>query len=237
LVSGQNAPNFTFQREDGRQFKAAIRPVPLQQSAQIRWVFALDEGDSSLPVSLRKRRTADWYWYEYLDDTKTVYFHYGRCKEANNRPLGPFVEELLAFVESHPVEKFIFDIRNNGGGSSPLIEPLIFGLGKSKVNEKGRLFCIIGRKTFSSAVLNAIQLDRQTEAIFVGEPTKGRPNHYGQYEIITLPHSKMRVQCSTKYFQHSERDTPSFMPDVLVESSSKDYFAGRDPALEAALAY
>jgi hypothetical protein len=236
LVAEHNLDEFTFEGKDGQEFKVKIEPVKPMQMASLRWVMAPNEGDARLPVS-RGPRKAPFYWHEWLDDAKTLYFQYNACRESPQRPLGPYIDELLAYVNSRPVEKFIIDIRHNPGGSSPLISPLITGLSQSKVNERGKLFCIIGRKTFSSAVLNAIQLRRETEAIFVGEPTGGKPNHFGQFEIVTLPHSKLRVQCSTKRFRHSDQDTPSFMPDVLVEEASADYFAGRDPALETILAW
>jgi len=40
-----------------------------------------------------------------------------------------------------------------------------------KVNRTGRLFVLIGRETFSAAMGLSIELERQTKAIFVGEPT------------------------------------------------------------------
>jgi hypothetical protein len=46
------------------------------------------------------------------------------------------------------------------------------------------------------------------------------------------------VQYSTRFFQLIEgSDPPSFHPDLLVQPSARDYFAGRDPVLEAVLAY
>jgi hypothetical protein len=66
-----------------------------------------------------------------------------------------------------------------------------------KINKKGRLFVIIGRQTFSSAILNAISFKNNTEAIFVGEPTGGKPNHYGEIKVFTLKNSPIRVQYST----------------------------------------
>jgi C-terminal processing protease CtpA/Prc len=154
-----------------------------------------------------------------------------------DKPLTNFTKELLAFVNSHEVDKFIFDIRDNGGGDSKFIEPLIEGLSKSKINRRGKLFCLIGRKTFSSAILNAAKIKRDTQAIFVGEPTSGKPCHYGQVESMKLPYSKMRVQYSTKYCGHGDMDSATLIPDIVIQLSSEDFFAGKDPVLETVLAY
>jgi C-terminal processing protease CtpA/Prc len=105
-----------------------------------------------------------------------------------------------------------------------------------EINQKGRLFVIIGRRTFSSAILNALDLKKKTAAVFYGEPTGGKPNHFGEIETLTLPHLKLKVSYSTKYFQFVDGDDPSLMPDVLVELTLDDYLALRDPVLEAILA-
>jgi C-terminal processing protease CtpA/Prc len=89
----------------------------------------------------------------------------------------------------------------------------------------------------ASAILNAIDLQKKTAAILVGEPTGGKPNHYGELKFLTLPNTKTAVSYSTKYFTHAEQDTPSLMPDILVEMTFQDYRTGRDPFLEAVLRY
>jgi hypothetical protein len=107
-------------------------------------------------------------------------------------------------------------------------------------------------------VLNALELQEKTEAIFVGEPTSGSANHYGQYKTLILPNSKIKVHYSTKYFSTgifglgpmntgdklggwgyassrypvSQPNTASFVPDVEIEQSGAVYTAGDDPALD-----
>jgi C-terminal processing protease CtpA/Prc len=105
------------------------------------------------------------------------------------------------------------------------------------VNQAGKLFVLIGRGTFSSAYLNALRLKLETKAILVGEPTGQKPNAYGEVKTMTLPHAKLLVQYSTKYFKTVKGDPPSLTPDVSVERSSWDYAGGRDPVLERALRY
>jgi hypothetical protein len=54
---------------------------------------------------------------------------------------------------------------------------------------------------------------------------------------MTLPHSKLLVLYSTKFFKTMNDDPASLAPDVLVERSSGDFVAGRDPVLERVLNY
>jgi hypothetical protein len=52
---------------------------------------------------------------------------------------------------------------------------------------------------------------------------------------MILPNSGITISYSTKYFKEMEKDEPSFYPDIEVELSSDDFFAGRDPVMEEIL--
>jgi C-terminal processing protease CtpA/Prc len=132
------------------------------------------------------------------------------------------------------VDKLVIDLRNNSGGNSGIMDPLIDELAQNKkINKEGSLFVIIGRQTFSSAILNAIDLKNKTKAILVGEPTGGKPNHFGEIKTLKLPNTHSVVTYSTKYFTHATEDTPSLMPDILIELYFRDYLGKQDPFLEA----
>lgn len=92
-------------------------------------------------------------------------------------------------MKNKQVDKVVFDIRFNGGGSSPqgeseMIEKYAKYL---KKNPSIKTYVITGRNTFSSAVLNAMDLKRLTNAVFVGEETAGKPNHFGEVKAFQLP--------------------------------------------------
>ena len=73
-----------------------------------------------------------------------------------------------------PIKKVIFDMRHNGGGSSAQGTALIKAIAKKKnINQKGTLFVVIGRQTFSSAIINTVDFKKHTQATILGEPTAG----------------------------------------------------------------
>ena len=74
-------------------------------------------------------------------------------------------------------------------------------------------------------------------AVVVGEPTGMAPVHPGQVGIFKLPASGRDLYCSTKMIQASADTSPALMPDIETTVTWDDYLAGRDPALEAVLAY
>ncbi|MGE5528265.1 MAG: hypothetical protein ACM3X6_03880 [Patescibacteria group bacterium] len=239
LVPSMDEALFGFEDAGGR-FELSMIPVALNQVASsqssIQWLAAPDPASIQPPLYLRQRQL--YYWYKYLPEHRTIYFQYNSCRDMPERKFSTFARELLDFVDGNTVERFIVDLRLNGGGNSTILQPLIQGLRRRpSINRPGHLFVLIGRRTFSSAILNALELRNKIQAVLVGEPTGGRPNHYGEVKTFKLPHSGLTVTYSTKYFRHAKEDTPSLIPDVLVEPVAADYFAGRDPVLDAVLDY
>ncbi|MGH9767564.1 MAG: S41 family peptidase [Blastocatellia bacterium] len=234
ILPGASEGDFTFKDRNGKQFVIRLRPVLTKEPVKL--VRPFDSPPGKTPLYLRNAE--QYYWREYLADSKTLYLHYRRCAEMPSQPFNKFAEALLKFMDENPVERMVIDLRLNGGGNSAIFDPFIAALSKRwDVNRTGRLFVLIGRGTFSSAYLNALRLKRDTKAILVGEPTGQRPNAYGEVRTMNLPHSKLLVQYSTKYFKTIDGDPPSLTPDVPVERSSWDYASGRDPVLERAMSY
>ena len=160
----------------------------------------------------------------------------------SNKPDDPtdkFFPRVLQFASEHPVEKLVLDIRRNDGGNNFLNKPVLLGAIKSKLDEHGKFFTIIGRQTFSAAMNLSNQLERFTQTTFVGEPTGQRVNFYGDPTTITAPNSKLKVSASTLWWQDQDpRDTrPYIAPQLAADPSFADYKAGRDPAMEAILNY
>ena len=224
---------FVFEDFSGQRLSLEFAPV--SRSEPIEWLQAPPW--TRVPLPLYRQKPDVFYWYRYLDDSQTLYFQYNRCANAPDLPFSTFAQELLAFLDTHPVARFVIDLRQNPGGNSSIISPLISGLrSRTAINQRGHLFVIIGQGTFSSGVNNTIDLRNQTNAIFFGGPTGGKPNSYGELGSFVLPNSGLTCFYSTKFFQLVPGDPPSVFPDITVELSSDDYLTGRDPVLEAILA-
>jgi C-terminal processing protease CtpA/Prc len=150
---------------------------------------------------------------------------------AEGKPALPaFFDQVMAAISADPTAKVVIDLRHNPGGNSALLEPLIARLS----GLRGRLYTVIGRKTFSSAILNALSLAR-IGATLIGEPAAGKPSHHGEVKTFPLPRSGLIVMYSTKYFRNPDHETDSLLPEIPVELSYADWAAGRDPVLGAIL--
>jgi hypothetical protein len=179
-------------------------------------------------------------WFEYLPERKTVYFQFNKVRNDSQEPLERFAERLFKFIDEHEVEKLVIDMRWNNGGDTALGQPLLLGLiANRKVNQRGKLFVLIGRRTYSAAQNMATYFERYTNAIFVGEPTGSSPNFVGEEVPMTLPYSKVMANVSHLFWQSSwPQDQRIWIaPQIYLPPTFADFRAGRDPALEATLNY
>src|SRR5436190_15914268 len=103
--------------------------------------------------------------------------------------IADFFARTFAFSDSVNPQTFVLDIRHDHGGDNTLLTPLIHGLIRREggINTRGRLYTIIGRGTFSAAQNCANWIEEHTQTLFVGEPTGGKPNHYGDNQPVQLP--------------------------------------------------
>lgn len=177
------------------------------------------------------------YWFEYLPDSKTLYFRYRNCFEMPDRPFAGLYEELQHSLDSHSVARLVVDLRDNTGGNSAILGPFISSIAQRKeFSRPGHLFVVIGRETISSSMMNAVDLKLKDHAILVGEPSGGKPNHFGQIQQLELPHSHLQIQYSTRYFKIWPVDSDlSLKPDIDAQETWRDYITGNDPALNAIL--
>jgi hypothetical protein len=223
---------FTFATPGGQQVTVT---APVSGAATYGWPRP------ARPVRLLFQQDAALnYWFDYLEAGRTLYIKYNACVADPTLPMAEFARQVGAFLREQPVERLVLDLRNNGGGDSGLIQPLLVALGEAQaagvLSGPVRGFCIIGRQTASSAMWNAIDLKRAGVTL-VGEPTGGKPNAPGQVESVRLPNSQIAVSVSTRMWSRFPEagDADTLSPDLRVEFGVEDHRAQRDPFLEKAL--
>lgn len=201
------------------------------------WVDLRDGATNPQPLWLRDPNNK--FWFEYFPEKRIVYAQMNQGTNKENETIADFSKRLFAFVEANPVDKLIFDLRLNRGGNGQLFRPLELAIIKSKINERGKLFVLIGRSTWSASQFLLNNLEKYTNVIFVGEPSASKGNVYGDSRRITLPNSGMTVRVSVYYWQDwAPWDTRFWTAaEIAAEFSSEDYRTNRDPGMDAILNY
>jgi hypothetical protein len=241
--------SFVVKQRD-KQVRVDVKPVKGPRPSNDNW--ALGQRFSRLPEWIDVRDTAlaatplwlkqpeDYFWFQYLEDSRTLYLQYNDVANKADETVADFAKRVFAFVDAHPIDRFVIDLRWNTGGNNYLNKPLLLGIIKSpKIDQRGKLFAIIGRRTFSAAQNLVNDLQKYTNVLFVGEPTASNPNFYGDATTIVLPNSAINVGVSTLWWQDLDpRITRSWTaPDIAVEIASEDYKSNNDPAMKLILNY
>ena len=224
--------------KDGKERVVTLRPEGAVENIfapPANWIDAAGKAD----MPLYMKNPADWFWFEYLKDKQIVYVNQDAVQNKSDVILADFYKGVFDFIEANPVDKLVIDLRNNGGGNNTLNPPIIINLIRSKVDRRGHLFVITGRQTFSAAQNFVNQMEKWTEAIFIGEPTSNHVNMYGDNRPFTLPNSGLAVRASTLWWQDLDpRDERKWTaPEMAADVSFDDYRSGRDPMLQAVFDY
>lgn len=170
----------------------------------------------------------------------TYYIQYNQCTEDQSLPIKTFYQQVQSSLNAGSYSLILIDLRNNGGGSDGTIVPLLELLAQQRY--KGvQVAGLIGRKTFSSAIINAVELQEMGFSL-VGEDTSGSVNHFGSVQSFQLPNSGLRVGISSKFISMSGyfdaasgKGVESLQPDVKIAQTLSDSLAGRDTCLEKIL--
>jgi hypothetical protein len=142
---------------------------------------------------------------------------------------------MTAALDAHQADRVVFDMRylQGGNGDVAILDTL---KDDPRVNRPGGLTVLIGRENVSAATSVVEFLDMKTSALFVGEATPARADNFRcDCHDVVLPHSGFTIGVPTSWDRLGD-DRSEIAPDVPMALSSSDFFAGRDPVLDAALA-
>ncbi len=230
--------------KNGKTFQADIN-ASKEEQAPMRynmikpgedWLEARDQNKTPLYL----KNLDDIYYYEYLQEEKTVYIRQSQIQDDPKEDIPTFYKKVFDFVENNEVDKLILDVRLNGGGNNYKNKPVVTGIIEAeKINKPGKLFVIIGRRTFSACQNLVNELDNYTNATFVGEPTSENINFYGDNRRVELPNTKMPLYLSFAWWQDKPQweNGPWTAPHLAVDISFEEYKSNKDPVLQAALSF
>ncbi|HET6618282.1 MAG TPA: hypothetical protein VFH69_10785 [Gemmatimonadota bacterium] len=252
LVEDMEHAVFTVEK-DGREIVVDVEPVAADllsdedrflatEPSALGTIDLVTMREPGAPVPLYLQHPDNPYWFQWLPESGTLYIQSNVISNDGEEPMAEVFARAFAAADSLPLERLVIDLRNNDGGNNSLNAPVFLGIiRRPEIDRADRLFVIIGRSTFSAASHLVTYLERFTHPTFVGEPTGGSPNHYGDARSIELPNSGLRARASTIYWQNSSpvpfEDRLWTAPGIAAELSSRDWARGVDPALDAILSY
>lgn len=237
VTDGAGPATFTFERPGGQRADVDLTPIAGTEYARAFADPLHGHYPSVLPSASRPlylAGSAKAMWARKLASGRAVYMGYNSVVA----PSPAFVRSLGRLVRAPRVRRVIVDVRLNGGGDNTTYGELTSLFGSPAADMRGKLYVLIGRATFSAAANFAAELDRDTRATFVGEPTGGGVETYGDTFPVTLPTVGWTIHIAARYVERKRNPGDKRLAvgaDIRVDVTSAQYFAGRDPVLERAL--
>jgi len=220
----------------GKRLNCEVK-LPARESEMIRM-----EPDS-LPLGWQDMKA--FFWDRYLPGEKIYFIQYNKCwsREAEESfgsgasalfmpSFREFEKKVIQTIRKEEIHKMVLDLRFNAGGSSFQGTRLIKKLGRTNLSRNGKVYLVVGRKTSSSAIINAVDLMNTFQVVIVGENSGGKPNHFGEARRFVMTRSNIIVNYSTEYFKLLEEDLPAIVPDIHTPVKFQDFMNGTDPAFE-----
>ena len=234
-AGADGATDYVLEDTNGVRSTVSVRSRSLPEARKVKMVSVMNVLQIPRPPYLKNVKKH--YWCEWLGDSRTLYIQYNVCGEDKKLPFADFTEQVRELATTNAVARVVVDLRWNAGGNSAVMSPLTRLLKKNaEWSGPGRLYVVIGGETFSSGVINALELRDELQAVMVGEPTGGKPNGYGEVSSFKLPNTQLDIEFTTKYFNLEPNDAGAWvMPEILAPCKWSDFLAGRDPAMEKIL--
>nr|WP_325211398.1 S-layer homology domain-containing protein [uncultured Oscillibacter sp.] len=179
----------------------------------------------------------DAYYFAKPLTEDVYYIQYNICREAEDLPMADFAAQVAKDLEEGGYWRVLLDLRYNGGGSDGVIWPL-FEVLRKEMDGGTRLVGLIGEATFSSALINAVEI-QEMGGTLAGEDAGGSVCHFGAVKSFSLPNSQVRGQVSSKYIDLNTlldaaagRGVVALAPDIYVPQELADTLDGKDSLVE-----
>lgn len=227
---------YVFETHTGQRLTRSFTAAPFQQAAQSMIVRVVSPANE--PLFMQQRDL--WYVAERIDASDVAFVRVTRSQNQSGREsLAAFAGRVATMVAAPDVRRVVVDLRQNTGGNFHTTEPLVRAVcDAAKRGDIARAYVILGRHTYSAAVVLAAQLKHGCDALFVGEVPRAVPNRQADVERFTLPNSRLEITYSSRLRQPFPElaDATEIPLDLSAPPTWSSYRAGRDPALEAILA-
>ena len=211
--------------------------VPDGQDSPNRWPHVLDTVATRSPA-YAARTDVEQHW---LDPDQHIL--YIRSNSINI---------VAKSVVARRPRAVIVDLRFNNGGD--FFNTILFSQALPKLMPRGgHIMILVGRATFSAALITAAMLKGASEdnVVLIGEPMGDDGRFWAEGGDVKLPNSGIEVHYSDAFEDYEDgcRDPGecywptvafgprgiSLKPDFLIDPTFADYAAGRDPVREKAL--
>ena len=223
-----------------------IRVEAMRGSRRIRATLRPRQGAGADLVAMERTSSRRETWEREAGvgnyvrvEGRAIYISCDDMNDVEGKTFAEFTRECFAAMDNTEADRLIFDVRRNGGGNNFWPEPLRKRISRSRFNRPGGLYVLTSPFTFSAAQNPTTRLERDSFALFVGEPTGGAPNHYGDAQIMRGEVTGITSMVSTlPWFDSYPMDQREWiLPDLPAPVTFADMRSGAYRALDIAMSH
>ena len=218
---------------DGATSTIDVEPIPMVDYND--WAGPYGLHLPANPAVPYLSRIDDLLWFTVLadeldPDRHTLYVQSNRMEDVP----GDLLRELDTALRAPDVARVILDLRHNFGGELRAIDPIQALFEDPAVGKPDHLYVLTGRNTFSGGSLLVARLDRDTNAVIVGEAMGGCPTIWSDPSDLFLEHSGITVSVAGDVAIGVDPNDPrlTIEPDVSAILTREEWADGLDPAIE-----
>jgi tetratricopeptide (TPR) repeat protein len=222
----------TLQMPDGERRQVEV--ASLSEQLPGRQDRLAPQRDVEVPAFLHRMDEA--HWEEALPRFDAHYVQVNNISDGPQETLSAFGDRLYSLLPEGGTKNLILDLRHNNGGSTSLYPQLLRTIIAFTRRPGTQLYVLIGRRTYSAAGNFITDLERLAAPLFVGEASSECCHFYGDPSLFVLPYSRILGEVTAVKWNLSQNvfdGRREMSPRVPVQLTAADYFAGRDPALNA----
>lgn len=170
----------------------------------------------------------------------TIYYVYNSCLIKYEAKMDASIGLISDILKNENIDNFILDLRDNLGGASQAIKPLIDYLGNHKLN----LYTFVNGNTFSSGIEALIGM-KNIGSIVIGNDVGSPLNHFGVVDTIySLPNTNFTFKVSTRFMPYNVNSINSredyenmnkslltpvyFKPDYIIDEKGNNFMNNED---------
>jgi len=222
-----NQAQFTFINEKDDKISISLKAINNEELEKIKFAaISYKHPKIAKPKDSKLKNL----WFTSLNDSKTVYINFKEYGTIDEMQI--FSKQVYNFIEENKSEHLIIDLRDNYGGDfykGLLLSSYLNAC--DSINWESNVYVLINRKTYSAAMVNAIQFKQLLNAIVVGEPTGANSNGYQDLGQFGLPNSKLLITYTKRIFRLQEAKSNGLQPDIFITSKWENYKNGFDETL------
>lgn len=232
-IAGAAEVSLVLERPGGRRQRMTLATLAEEMPGRQDRLVA----PPNVEAPLFLRELAQKHWTSPLPQADAIYVGVNNISRDPDETLSQFGIRLWSELQQRRPRNLILDLRHNNGGVTQTYPDLLRTLTAYSRMPDTQIYVLIGRRTYSAAGNFVTDLERLTDPVFVGEATSECCNLFGDPTFVYLPYSRVQGELTAVRWQLSSPGDRrrEISPEVPVQMSARDFFAGRDTVMEATL--